>query len=170
MEIDLSEYLKTLFANVDLFEFQTLEQTAIVKMFDTLGNVLKVEGVQMFVVYGQNPESEIPDNLRVQWLDKFGTLHDVTFKVFQNVAEGSSAQKYTANGEEREDKNGERSLSLAYVNANASQRIKLETIVFSDHVRAYMAGTWKRVKVANTYKNGAGRDKRNFEITIKYVL
>ena len=170
LEIDLSEYLKTLFANVDLFEFQTLKQTAIVKMFDTLGNVLKVEGVQMCVVYGKRPESEIPDSLRVQWLDKFGALHDVTFKVFQNVAEGSSAQKYTANGEDREDKNGERSLYLAYVNANASQRIKLETIVFSDHVRAYFAGTWKRVKVASTYKNGAGRDKRNFEITIKYAL
>lgn len=170
LEIDLSEYLQTLFANVDLFEFQTLEQTAIVKMFDELGNVLKVEGVQMCVVYGKKPENEIPDSLRVQWLDKFGALHDVTFKVFQNVAEGESAQKYTANGEDREDKNGERSLSLAFVNANASQRIKLETIVFSDHVRAYMAGTWKRVKVANTYKNGAGRDKRNFEITIKYAL
>ena len=170
LEIDIAEYLQTLFALVDLFEFQQLQATIVVKLYDSVWNHLQTQGRTITAIYGMKPESEIPDNLRVQWLDKFGALHDVTFKVFQNVAEGDSKQKYVSKGIEHEEKNGERSLSLAYVNANASQRIALETIVFADHVRAYMGGVWKRVKVANTYKNGTGREKRNFEITIKYAI
>lgn len=168
--IDIAEYLQTLFALVDLFEFQQMQATVAVKLYDSAWNHLQTQGRTVTAVYGMKPESEIPDNLRVQWLDKFGALHDVTFKVFQNVAEGESKQKYVSKGIEHEEKSGERSLSLAYVNANASQRIALETIVFADHVRAYMGGTWKCVKVANTYKNGTGREKRNFEITIKYAI
>lgn len=170
LEIDIAEYLQTLWANVDVFSYQKTDATVIVKIYDADWNHLETHSLNVVVVYGQNPESEIPDNLRVQWLDKFGALHDVTFKVFQNVAEGESKRKYVSKGIEHEEKSGERSLSLAYVNANASQRIALETIVFADHVRAYMSGTWKRVKVANTYKNGTGREKRNFEITIKYAI
>lgn len=170
LEIDIAEYLQTLWANVDVFEFQQMQTTVVVKLFDAVGALLETQGVTVNSIYGKQPEPEIPEHLRLQWLDKFGALHDVTFKVFQNVAEGSSAQKYVVNREEHEEKNGERSLSLAYVGANASQRIALETIVFSDHVRAYFDGNWKRVKVANTYKNGTGRVTKNFEITIKYSI
>ena len=170
LEIDIAEYLQTLFALVDLFEFQQMQATVVVKLYNSAWKHLQTQGRTITAVYGMKPESEIPDNLRVQWLDKFGALHDVMFKVFQNVAEGDSKQKYVSKGIEHEEKNGERSLSLAYVNANASQRIALETIVFADHVRAYFNGNWKRVKVANTYKNGTGREKRNFEITIKYAI
>ena len=170
LEIDIAEYLHTLFALVDLFEFQQMQATVVVKLYDSAWNHLQTQGRTITAIYGMKPESEIPDKLRVQWLDKFGMLHDVMFKVFQNVAEGESKQKYVSKGIEHEEKTGERSLSLAYVNANASQRIALETIVFADHVRAYMGGIWKRVKVANTYKNGTGREKRNFEFTIKYAI
>ena len=170
LEIDLAEYLKAMWANVDVFEFQQMQTTVVVKLFDSVGALLETQGITVTSIYGKQPEPETPELLRVQWLDKFGHLHDVIFKVFQNVAEGSSAQKYVVNREEHEDKNGERSISLAYVGANASQRIALETIVFSDHVRAYFDGNWKRVKVANTYKNGTGRVTKNFEITIKYSI
>lgn len=170
LEIDIAEYLKAMWANVDVFEFQQMQTTVVVKLFDAVGALLETQGVTVTSIYGKQPEPETPEHLRLQWLDKFGHLHDVTFKVFQNVAEGSSAQKYIVNREEHEEKNGERSISLAYVGANASQRIALETIVFSDHVRAYFNGNWKRVKVANTYKNGAGRITKNFEITIKYSI
>lgn len=170
LEIDLAVYLQNLFANVDLFEFQTLETTVVVKFYDGEMSLLLTHSLRLECVYGKKPEAEIPEHLRVQWLDKFGNLHDVTFKVFQNVAEGASAQKYVVHREEHEDKNGERSISLAYVGANASQRIVLETIVFSDHVRALFGNVWKRVKVANSYKNGAGRITKNFEITIKYSI
>lgn len=170
LEIDIAEYLKAMWANIDVFEFQQMQTTIVVKLFDASGALLETQGVAVTSIYGKHPEPETPEHLRLQWLDKFGHLHDVIFKVFQNVAEGSSAQKYVVNREEHEEKNGERSLSLAYVGANASQRIALETIVFADHVRAYFNGNWKRVKVANTYKNGTGREKRNFEITIKYAI
>ena len=170
LEIDIAEYLETLFARVDLFEFQTLETTAVIKFYDADKSLVSTHSVHMECIYGKRPEAEIPTNLRLQWLDKFGHLHDVIFKVFDNLVEGESAQKYVVNREEREDKTGERSISLAYVGANGSQRIALETIVFSDHVRAYFDGNWKRVKVANTYKNGTGRVTKNFEITIKYAI
>lgn len=170
LEIDIAEYLKAMWANIDVFEFQQMQTTVVVKLFDAVGALLETQGVTVTSIYGKQPEPEIPEHLRLQWLDKFGALHDVTFKVFQNVAEGSIAQKYIVNREEHEDKNGERSISLAYVGANASQRADLETIVFSDHVRALFGNVWKRVKVANTYKNGAGRITKNFEITIKNAI
>ena len=170
LEIDIAEYLQTLWANVDVFEYQQMQTTVVVKLYDANWNELETQGITVTSVYGKNPESEIPDNLRIQWLDKFGALHDVTFKVFQNTAEGESKQKYVSRREEREDKTGERSISLAYVNANASQRAILETIVFADHIRAYIGESWKRVRVENSYKHGTGREKRNFEITIKYSL
>lgn len=170
LRIDISEYLQTLWAMVDVFEFQQMETTIVVKLYNSEWEHLETKGITVSSIYGKNPEPETPDFLRVQWLDKFGTLHDVTFKVFDKVAEGVSKQKFVSNGVEHEEKDGERSISLAYVGANASQRIILETIVFSDHVRAYFNGTWKRVKVANTYKSGTGRINKNFEITIKYAL
>ena len=170
LEIDIAEYLQTLFALVDVFQFQMLDTTIVVKVYNSGKTHMSTLSAPVSCVYGKKPEPEIPEHLRVQWLDKFGHLHDVIFKVFDKVAEGASAQKYVVNREEREDKTGERSISLAYVGANASQRIALETIVFSDHVRAYFDGNWKRVKVANSYKNGTGRITKNFEITIKYSI
>ena len=166
----MAEYLKALWFHVDVFQYQRLDSMVVIKMYDSDQKQILTQSVLVSCVFGKNPESVVPDSLRVQWLDKFGTLHDVAFKVFDKVAEGSSSQKYIVNREEHEDKNGERSISLAYVGANASQRADLETIVFSDHVRALFGNVWKRVKVANTYKNGAGRITKNFEITIKYAI
>lgn len=170
LEIDISEYLQTLFSNVDLFEHQKLTSTIFVKLLDESGEILEKQGITITAIYGKNPDPEIGDEVRVQWLDKYGFVHDEYFVVAENLTEGESEQKYVVNREEREDKTGTKSITLAYVLANASQREILKTIVFSDHIRAFIGNDWKRVKVANTYKNGIGREKQNFEFTIKYSL
>lgn len=170
LEIDIAEYLQTLFASVDLFEHQKLTSTIFVKLLDESGELLEKQGITIAAIYGKNPDPEIGDEVRVQWLDKYGFVHDEYFVVAENLTEGESEQKYVVNREEREDKTGTKSITLAYVLANASQREILKTIVFSDHIRAFIGNDWKRVKVANTYKNGVGREKQNFEVTIKYSL
>lgn len=170
LEIDVAEYLKTVYALVDVFQFQKLDIVMVIKFYNGNQEHMLTMSERVVCVYGKKPEPVAPDCLRVQWLDKFGTLHDMVFKVFDKVAEGSSAQKYVVNREEHEDKNGERSISLAYVGANALLRADLETIVFADHVRALFGNVWKRVKVGNTCKTGTGRVLKNFEITIKYAI
>lgn len=171
LEIDIAEYLKVLFANVDIFEYQQVQTTLLVRLYDADWNWLQVLGTPINVVYGKNPDPALPNcKIRVQWVDKCGVLHDEYFKIADNQTEGASAQKYVVNREEREDKTGEKSINLAYVMAGREQLEDFKTIVFADHVRAYIGDAWKRVKVANTYKTGAGREKKNFEITIKYAL
>ena len=171
LEIDLAEYLQTLFADVDLFEYQTIEQTVFVGLYDAAGVCLKVDGVNITVIYGKKPAQEIAGQaIRVQWIDKYGTRHDEFFKIAESVSGGEVVQKFTSAGEEREEKSGEKSVTIAFVGATAAQRAILETIVYSDHVRAFIGEAWKRVKVANNYKNGAGRIAKNFEVTIKYAL
>lgn len=171
LEIDLAEYLQTLFALVDLFEFQKMQTTVVVKLYNSNKEHIETQGLPVTVVYGKKPDPAISGReIRVQWLDKYGLLHDENFKIADNQTEGASKQKYVTNGEEREDKTGEKSITLAKILANNSEREALKTIVFADHVRALIGDTWKRVTVANTYKTGAGREKKNFEITIKRAL
>lgn len=171
LKIDIAEYLKTLWANVDVFEFQQMETTVIVTLFDAIGAELEKSGTIVTVIYGKNPDPSLSAcSLRVQWLDKYGYLHDEYFRIVEHVSDGETLQKYVVNGEEREDKSGEKSITLAFVGANNQQREALKTIVFADHVRAYIGENWKRVKVANSYKTGKGREKQNFEFTIKYAL
>lgn len=171
LEIDLAEYLQTLFALVDLFEFQQMQTIVVVKLYNSNWEHLQTQGVPVTVVHGKKPDLIISDNeIRVQWLDKYGLLHDECFKIAENQTEGASKQKYVTDGEEREDKTGEKSITLAYVLANNQQREALKTVVFADHVRVYIGDSWKRVKVANTYKTGKGREKQNFEFTIKYAI
>lgn len=171
LQIDIAEYLQTLFALVDLFEFQQLQATVVVKLYDSIWNHLQTQGRTVTAVYGKHPDPALPQcKMRVQWLDKYGALHDEYFKIADNLTEGASKQKYINRREEREDKTGEKSVTLAYVSANAAQKEALKTVVFADHVRAWIGDTWKRVKVANSYKTGKGREKQNFEFTIKYAL
>jgi len=171
LEIDIAEYLQVLFANVDLFEHQQLTATIFVKLFNADREHIETQGITISAIYGKNPDPTLPKcKLRVQWLDKYAVLHDEYFRIVDNTTEGASKQKYVVNREEREDKTGEKSITLAKILANNAEREALKTIVFADHVRAYIGGTWKRVKIANTYKTGAGREKKNFEITIKYSL
>jgi len=171
LEIDIAEYLQTLFALVDLFEFQQMQTTVVVKLYNADWEHLETQGLPVTVIYGKKPDAAITGReIRVQWLDKYAVLHDEYFKIADNTTEGASKQKYVVNRKEREDKTGEKSITLAKVLANNAEREALKTIVFADHVRAYIGDTWKRVKIANTYKTGAGREKKNFEITIKYSL
>jgi len=171
LEIDIAEYLQTLFALVDLFEFQQMQTTVVVKLYNSNKKHIETHGLPVTVIYGKKPDAAITGReIRVQWLDKYGLLHDEAFKVVDNQTDGASKQKYVTNGEEREEKTGEKSITLAYVWANNQQREALKTIVFADNIRAYIGDTWKRVKVANTYKIGAGREKKNFEFTIKKAL
>lgn len=171
LQIDIAEYLQTLFALVDLFEFQQMQATVAVKLYDADWNHLQTQGRTITAVYGKHPDPALPQcKMRVQWLDKYGALHDEYFKIADNLTEGASKQKYINRREEREDKTGEKAVTLAYVAANAAQKEALKTVVFADHVRAFIGDSWKRVKVANTYKTGKGREKQNFEFTIKYAL
>ena len=171
LEIDIAEYLQTLFAMVDLFEFQQMQTTVVVKLYNSEWEHIETQGLPVTVVYGKKPDAAITGReIRVQWLDKYGLLHDENFKIADNQTEGASEQKYVVKGEERENKTGEKSITLAKVLANNAEREALKTIVFADNIRAYIGDTWKRVKVANTYKTGTGREKKNFEFTIKYAL
>lgn len=171
LEIDLAEYLQTLFSLVDLFEFQQMQTTVVVKFYNSDQEHIETQGLPVTVVYGKKPDPLISGcEIRVQWLDKYAVLHDEYFRIVDNQTEGASKQKYVVNREEREDKTGEKSITLAKVLANNAEREALKTIVFADHVRAYISNSWKRVKIANSYKTGTGREKKNFEITIKYSL
>lgn len=171
LEIDIAEYLKVLFANVDIFEYQQVQTTLLVKLYDADWNLVQIFGTPINVIYGKNPVPALSScKMRVHWVDKYGILHDEYFKIADNLTEGASAQKYVTNCEEREEKTGEKSITLAKVLVSNAEREDLKTIVFADHVRAYIGDTWKRVRIANTYKTGAGREKKNFEITIKYSL
>ena len=171
LEIDIAEYLQVLFANVDLFEHQQLTATIFVKLLNAGKEQIQTQGITITAIYGKNPDPALPRcKVRVQWLDKYAVLHDEYFRIVDNTTEGASKQKYVVNREEREDKTGEKSITLAKILANNAEREALKTIVFADHIRAYIGSTWKRVKIANTYKTGAGREKKNFEITIKYAL
>lgn len=171
LEIDIAEYLQVLFANVDLFEHQQLTATIFVKLYNSDREHIETQGVTISAIYGKNPDPALPNcKIRVQWLDKYAVLHDEYFRIVDNTTEGASKQKFISNREEREDKTGEKSITLAKILANNSEREALKTIVFADHIRAYIGDSWKRVRTANTYKTGAGREKKNFEITIKYSL
>lgn len=171
LEIDIAEYLKVLFANVDLFEHQRLTVTVFVKLFNSEWEHLETQGITITAIYGKNPDPVLSRcKVRVQWLDKYAVLHDEYFRFVDNVSEGASKQKYVVNCEEREDKTGEKSITLAKILANSAEREALKTIVFADHIRAWIGNAWKRVRIANTYKTGVGREKKNFEITIKYAL
>lgn len=171
LEIDLAEYLQTVFENVDIFICQQLPTVVLVKMFDIDCNELQKHSFRVECVYGKNPDPILPNcKIRVQWVDKYGKLHDEYFKIVDSVTEGESKQKYNVSREEREDKTGEKSVTVAYIGANAAKKEQLKTIVFADHIRIWIGDTWKRVKVANSYKIGVGREKQNFEFTIKYAL
>lgn len=171
LEIDIAEYLQVLFAHVDLFEHQQLTATVVVKLYNADWEHMETQGITVTAIYGKNPDPALPNcKIRVQWLDKYAVLHDEYFRIVDNQTEGASKMKYIGNREEREDKTGEKSITLAKVLANNTEREALKTIVFADHVRAYIGEAWKRVQIANTYKTGAGREKQNFEITIKYSL
>ena len=171
LEIDIAEYLQTLFALVDLFEFQQMQTTVVVKLYNSNKEHIETQGLPVTVVYGKKPDPLISGReIRVAWVDKYGSLHDEYFRIVDNTTEGASKQKYVVNREEREEKTGEKSITLAKVLVSNAEREDLKTIVFADHVRAYIGDTWKRVRIANTYKTGAGREKKNFEITIKYSL
>ena len=170
LQIDLSEYFKTLWANVDIFEHQQMTPSLSVHCLDAGNKQLISASFDLIVIFGKKPDGELGDKLRVQWVDRYGYLHDEYFMIVDSVSAGEISQKYTSKREEREDKSGEKSINLAYVWANNQQREALKTIVFSDNVRAYIGERWKRVKVANSYKTGKGREKQNFEFTIKYAL
>lgn len=171
LQIDIAEFLQVLWADADIFEVQQTSLIVRVYCYDTDGNEVAAESLELLVIYGKKPDPTLPDcQMRLQWVDKYGYLHDEYFRIVESSTEGSSVQKYTVNREEREDKDGEKSITLAYINANSKQREALKTLVFADHIRAYLGEEWKRVKVGNNYKTGKGRIMQNFEFTIKYTL